>query len=46
MPRDASRTNGWDWVDQTYGQLAFFGPACEAASKSGSRVEGVVSCEP
>lgn len=46
VPRDPSRTNGWDWVDQTYGQLAFFGPACEAASKGGSRVEGVVSCEP
>ncbi len=46
IPRDPTRTNGWDWVDQSYGQLAFFGSACEAASKAGASVQGVVTCGP
>jgi len=47
IPRDPSRTNGWDWVDQAFGRLAFFGPACTAASNgtsTASPVTGVVRC--
>ena len=47
IARDPTHTNGWDWVDQAFGTLAFFGPACAVASGGGttSQVTGVVSCE-
>jgi hypothetical protein len=44
IPRDPSHTSGWDWVDQTYGEIAFFGAACAAAGGGSARVTGVVSC--
>lgn len=44
IPRDTTRTNGWDWVDQAYGTIAFFGDACTIASAGASKVSGVVSC--
>ena len=37
IPRDPTHENGWDWVDQTYGTLAFFGPACQAAKPCSPR---------
>ncbi len=51
MARDPSHKDGWDWVDQAFGTLAFFGAACTAASthQGGNirapSVEGVVRCE-
>lgn len=48
IPRDVSKQNGWDWVDREYGEIAFFGPACERAQGAASRaaaVSGVVRCE-
>lgn len=47
IARDPSHTNGWDWVDQAFGTIAFFGAACTAASTAPttSQVTGVVSCE-
>jgi hypothetical protein len=45
VARDPSHTNGWDWVDQTYGTLAFFGSACEQAQTDGARLAGNVSCK-
>jgi len=46
IPRDTSHTNGWDWLDQGYGTLQFFGAACEAASNAAKpTITGVVSCE-
>jgi len=46
VPRDMTKQNGWDWVDQTFGELAFFGDACTAAQGSPNIVVGgVVSCE-
>ncbi len=45
IPRDPTRTNGWDWVDQAYGTLAFFGTACELASASNPTIGGVVRCD-
>jgi hypothetical protein len=48
VPRDPTKTNGWDWIDQTFGWLAFFGDACRAAQRASSRASGVsgtVSCE-
>ncbi|MBX3187439.1 MAG: VWA domain-containing protein [Labilithrix sp.] len=49
VPRDPTRQNGWDWVDQAYGTLAFFGSACDAASKGVTgvtpKIGGVVRCE-
>jgi hypothetical protein len=47
IPRDPTHMNGWDWVDQAFGELAFFGPACTAASggtTTTSQITGVVSC--
>ena len=48
IKRDPSHTNGWDWVDQAFGALAFFGPACTAASNgtaTASTITGVVRCD-
>ena len=44
VPRDTTHTNGWDWVDQAFGELQFFGPACTTASGSGTQVSGLVAC--
>jgi von Willebrand factor type A domain len=48
IPRDPTHTNGWDWVDQTFGELELFGPACVAAQggEGGpiTPVSGIVSC--
>jgi hypothetical protein len=47
IPRDPTHMNGWDWVDQAFGELAFFGPACAAASggtTTTAAITGVVSC--
>lgn len=48
IPRDPSHTNGWDWVDQAFGTLAFFGGACAAASTGAgnvAQITGVVRCD-
>jgi hypothetical protein len=46
IPRDQTKTNGWDWVDQTFGELAFFGQACiDAQGSTATVVGGVVACE-
>jgi hypothetical protein len=45
IPRDTSHTNGWDWVDQAYGTLAFFGSACDAASGEKPKISGVIRCD-
>ncbi len=47
IPRDQTKTNGWDWIDQAFGELAFFGDACLKAQGSGlpSVVSGVVTCD-
>ncbi len=34
VPHDPTRREGWDWVDQRYGQLAFFGTACARVSRA------------
>lgn len=44
IPRDTTRTNGWDWTDATFGELTFFGAACMQASANGSRVNARVGC--
>jgi hypothetical protein len=47
IKRDTKRGNGWDWVDQSYGQVALFGAACDAALRGGdgSDIKGTVTCE-
>jgi hypothetical protein len=48
IPRDQTKTNGWDWIDQTFGELAFFGDACLKAQGAGgppALVSGVVTCD-
>ena len=45
VQRDPTHTNGWDWVDQAFGTLAFFGPSCDAASSGTPAITGVVSCK-
>ncbi len=46
IPRDTSHTNGWDWLDQAYGTLQFFGTACDAAQTGTTpKITGTVRCE-
>ncbi|MBX3209085.1 MAG: VWA domain-containing protein [Labilithrix sp.] len=48
IPHDPTKTSGWDWVDQGYGELAFFGEACALAQGSDGPpavVSGVVTCD-
>jgi hypothetical protein len=48
IPRDPTHMNGWDWVDKAFGELAFFGASCTAASMStatATAVTGVVTCQ-
>lgn len=48
VPRDTTKVNGWDWVDQAFGTLAFFGAACTAASTgtaTTTQITGVVRCD-
>lgn len=42
-----SATNGWDWIDQDYGAIAFFGAACDAllAKQNASQIKGTVACQ-
>lgn len=50
--RDPSQTNGWDWIDQTFGSLVLFGDACAEAQGSDAGtvqpapVSGQVTCNP
>lgn len=47
VPRDQSKQDGWDWIDQSLGELAFFGDACTKARGAGgvpAVVSGTVSC--
>lgn len=43
IERDASHVDGWDWIDQEYGQLQLFGSACALATAT--NVDGTVVCE-
>jgi hypothetical protein len=47
VPRDPSKTDGWDWIDQVFGELAFFGDACTRAQGGGTPavVGGIVRCD-
>ena len=48
VPRDQTKTHGWDWVDQSFGALAFFGDSCALAQGAGGPpavVTGVVTCD-
>jgi hypothetical protein len=45
VKRDTTRMNGWDWIDQKFGEIAFFGAACELAQKGNTKLTGVVSCQ-
>jgi hypothetical protein len=42
-----SQVNGWDWVDQDYGAIAFFGTACDTLRLGGAgrAVKGTVACK-
>jgi hypothetical protein len=42
VTRDPTHTNGWDWIDQAYGHLQLFGPACSLATRE--NVAGTVAC--
>lgn len=48
VPRDTNHLNGWDWIDQKFGELAFFGSACTNAQKvtTASSITDTVSCGP
>jgi hypothetical protein len=42
LKRDPTHTDGWDWIDQEYGQLQLYGTACTSASPT--NVSGTVEC--
>jgi hypothetical protein len=42
--RDLTHTKGWDWIDQAFGTLAFFGASCTSASTGKPAISGVVTC--
>ncbi len=45
VPRDASHSNGWDWNDPSFGQLALFGAACDRLADPAARAVAIVhSC--
>jgi hypothetical protein len=47
IARDPTKTEGWEWIDQTFGWLAFFGDACrdaQASTPAAQAVSGVVTC--
>jgi len=48
IPRDETKTDGWDWVNRELGALAFFGDACTRAQSASSPqgVSGTVTCGP
>lgn len=48
VPRDTTHANGWDWIDQRFGSLEFFGAACTRAQNASTPqgVGGTVVCEP
>jgi hypothetical protein len=41
--RDKTHVNGWDWVDQAYGQLQLYGSACDQATAV--NVSGTIGCK-
>jgi hypothetical protein len=43
--RDQTKQNGWDWVDQGFGEIALFGTACDRAQTGSPKITGAVSCE-
>jgi hypothetical protein len=44
IQRDTTHQNGWDWVDQEFGEIALFGAACLTAGDGTAHVTGTVSC--
>jgi len=35
--------NGWDWNDPSFGQIALFGPACDALADPTAKAVALVS---
>ncbi len=44
VPRDPARAEGWDWSDRDYGEVTFYGQACERARRDNARVQATVRC--
>ncbi|MEZ4389617.1 MAG: vWA domain-containing protein [Polyangiales bacterium] len=44
VPRDPTRREGWEWSDRDYGELTFYGRACEVAQRDDARVQATVRC--
>lgn len=44
VPRDPTRREGWEWSDRDYGELTFYGRACETAQRDSARVQATVRC--
>jgi hypothetical protein len=45
VPRDSTHSNGWDWNDPSFGQIALFGPSCDRLSNPMASVVALVhSC--
>jgi hypothetical protein len=42
--RDTARAEGWDWTDREFGEITFFGAACERAAAASARVTARVGC--
>jgi hypothetical protein len=45
VPNDPTHTNGWDWNDPSFGQIALFGAACDRLSNPMAKAVAIVhSC--
>jgi hypothetical protein len=44
IPRDTTHMDGWDWTDESFGQVGFFGAACDRVAGSTSDPEVIVGC--
>ena len=44
VPRDAARTDGWDWTSDRRAQLSLFGDACTRAIDAGGSVRAIITC--
>jgi hypothetical protein len=43
IPMDPTHMNGWDWNDPSFGQIALFGPACDALANPTAKPVALVS---
>lgn len=46
IPRDRSRSEGWDYTREDRGELTVFGGACERVTRTDGEVDVMITCPP